>query len=441
MHDFPRSIPGAKTGYFRSAVVFAVTTVFILTPAWAGPAGKSTASEHRVARALWVECEGTNRTLDSVSRIDTMIQDAKSWGIDTLFIQVYRGDRAWFSSGVTDDTPCEKFEKLEKRDMLQYLLDAAHRQGIRVHAWCNVFRVGKDPKANIIKNLGRRVVTCDNKGRSMMEYPQLQLPGKDNLYYEADGTGYWLEPGDPDVQNYLLNVLRKLITKYPALDGVQLDFIRLPFVVPFSPGARFPKGITYGYGLRSVERFRAHTRWDPLKWDGATASAQAWDDWRRDQITAFVRKARKALKEIQPRAQMSAAVLCWGDRAYLTAFQDWRGWLWEGDVDFVAIMNYSVEAKLSSYVTRTALAFARVRPVWVGLGAYLLGTREKVFSQQIRDTLGQLVENNKGGIGFFSYDSLKLTPHLVNVMRKGWKEWSRWGTFVRIQWSSWWSAF
>ncbi len=367
---------------------------------------------------LWVECEGTNRTLDSIAHVDGLLKDARDWGIDTLFVQVYRGDKAWFESGLCDDSPRAAFRKKEGRDMLAYLLDSAHSQGMQVHAWVNTFRAGKDPEAGVIRKLGKRVVTRDNNGRSMLDYPGLQLPGADNNYYEADGTGYWLDPGDTAVQDYLLAILRELMKKYPTLDGLQLDFIRLPFVVPFSPGARFPKGITYGYGVRSVERFRAATKSDPLHWDGATASAVAWDDWRRDQISSFVVKVQKEMRRNLPSAKLSAAVVCYGDRAYLSAFQDWRGWLEAGSVDFVTIMNYSVEEKLCSQVTREALAFSRYRPVWVGLGSYLLAQREKVFEMQLKDGLEQLREIGKGEIGFFSYDSLKLAPALVEIIKK-----------------------
>ncbi len=366
---------------------------------------------------LWVECEGTHRTLDSLASVNELLRDAKAWGVDTLFVQVYRGGKAWFASTLADASPCENFKKREGKDMLQYLLEQAHGQGLQVHAWINCFRLAKDPRSPVIRRLGARIITRDNKGRSMLDYPNLQLPGEENKYYEADATGYWMDPGDPDVQEYLVKVFRELMHKYPSLDGIQLDFVRLPYVVPFSPGARFPKGITYGYGTRSVERFRAATKWDPLRWDGASASALAWDDWRRDQITQFVCKIHKMQRELLPQGRLSAAVICWGDRAYLTAFQDWRSWLMEADVDFVAIMNYSLETKLFSQVLRADFAFARVRPVWVGIGAYLFGEREAVLKDQIKETLGQLRENGKGALGFFSYDSLKQTPRLIKIIQ------------------------
>ena len=49
------------------------------------------------------------------------------------------------------------------------------------------------------------------------------------------------------------------MTKYPTLDGVHLDYIRHPDVLPFVPGARFGVGLEFGYGAASRARFERET--------------------------------------------------------------------------------------------------------------------------------------------------------------------------------------
>ena len=38
-------------------------------------------------------------------------------------------------------------------------------------------------------------------------------------------TAYYLDPGSPDVQEYLLSIVRELVTNYP-IDGIHFDYIR-----------------------------------------------------------------------------------------------------------------------------------------------------------------------------------------------------------------------
>ncbi|HRZ87166.1 MAG TPA: family 10 glycosylhydrolase [bacterium] len=351
---------------------------------------------------MWVECEGDNATLSSRRKIVEMLDAAARYHYDTVFVQVYRHDRAWFKTDRCDSRPYQVFAAKEKTDLLRFVIDEAHKRGIAVHAWMNMLRIGKDKNAHIVKTLGPDVVTRDNKGRSMLSYPGLQLPGEENRYYEADGSGYWLEPGDPRVRSYLLAVVEDVLTQYPDIDGIHLDFIRMPYTVPFSPGSRFPKGITYGYGKASVERFVKQHGADPLKPMAANDTMQQWDGWRRDQITELVRDVRKTIDRRGVPAKLSTAVVCWADRAYLSAFQDWRRWLEERTVDFICLMNYSYDDRLARYITATGMAFRGDRQIYIGLGAYMLADRRPVLYRQIDDC----VKLKADGIALFSYDTM-----------------------------------
>jgi len=366
-----------------------------------------------VSWGIWVECEGDNDTLSSKDKILRMLDSAKEHHLDTVFVQIYRHDRAWFKTGHSDSTPFRNFYKREQADLLRFVIDEAHARGIAVHGWMNMFRVGTNKNARILKTLGPDAVTRDNKGRSMLAYPGLQLPGNENQYYEADGSGYWLEPGDIRVQDYLLAVIRDAVAAYPDIDGIHLDFVRLPYTVPFSPGSRFPKGIAYGYGKGSVERFKEKYGADPLAPSLPAGMAQQWDDWRRDQITDFVRRAGQAVRAGGKNRKFSAAVVCWADRAYLSSFQDWRRWLAEGIVDAACPMNYSVDNRLARYVTATAQAFRGGREIVIGLGAYMLNGREEALYQQIDDCL----KAGTDGIAFFSYDSMRANKGMLSGVR------------------------
>ena len=331
-----------------------------------------------------------------------MIDRAKKSGFNILFVQVYRHDRAWFNSVIADASPYRRIIGKEKIDPLAYIIKQGHQAGLEVHAWLNMFRIGKDPRAVVLRRLGKEAVTRDGKGHSLLYRKDL-----------PDG-GYWLDPGDSGVCKYLLNVISEVIRKYPGIDGIHLDFLRYPYLSP-TGGSFWAGRRDLGYGKESVRRFREWTGLDPLKMEITRSSCQSWDDWRRYQINNFLESARRQINSLNPRIKNSAAVVAWADRAYLSAFQDWRRWLEEGAVDFVVVMNYSPDARLARYLTQGALASQKKRQVYIGLGAYLLMSQPRVLLQQIQDCR----RAGAPGVVLFSYDALCRDPKIFDLLHAG----------------------
>jgi len=350
----------------------------------------------RSKTGLWIECEGSEDTLSSTSKIDKMIADAKDMGVTVLFIQCHRGNRAWFDSSFADKTPYKRFVEKYGVDMVDYVVAKAKANGMEVHLWLNTFRLLKNKNAPMVQALGTKILTRDAKKRSILEYPSDDLP---------DGA-YWVDPGDIDARGYLVSLVKETLKKYPKIDGVHLDFIRYPYRIPFYPGMPFASGYGFGYGVESVKRFQAKYGIDPFRRDLSREEQQTWDDWRREQVTALV----KALYPIcrAENKELSCAVVCWADRAYLSAFQDWRGWLEEGIVDFVATMNYTIDSRFAKYLSREAICAKENKKVMVGLGPYLLNNRIPDLGKQIRDA----VNLGADGIVLFSYDSMVASGKL-----------------------------
>ncbi|MDA1001412.1 MAG: hypothetical protein O2807_12975, partial [bacterium] len=115
---------------------------------------------------LWVQAEGTNRTLDSVQKMDRLISQARASGVTDLYVQVYRSGRAWFPTRLADDRPARR----AGRDPLAYLLEKAGP--LRVHAWINAFALARNAEAPIIRELGPGAVLHDQHGRSLQSYPR-----------------------------------------------------------------------------------------------------------------------------------------------------------------------------------------------------------------------------------------------------------------------------
>ncbi len=363
-------------------------------------------------KGIWVECEGSNSTLNSPQKLKAMVDTAARCGVNNIFLQVYRHNRCWYRSRIGDGAPFNSIWANYHSDPLAYTIRLAHKKGIKVHAWINIFRIGKDKQAPIVKKLGKDIVTCDGSGKSMLRYSQSKLP---------DG-GYWIDPGDLAVQKYQQQIVEEILNGYPDVDGIHLDFIRYPYNT-LNPGSQWSQKKDFGYGKRSVERFIVRYGYSPLKMNLKDRfKTQQWDQWRRNQVSQFVASTYKLCKNIRKSVQLTVAAQAWTDRAYMVAYQDWRYWLEKGIVDAVVIMNYSTDRQLVRNITQTVVNLPYKKPVYIGLGAYLMLNKPDLLFLQIKDCQ----QLRAKGIVLFSYDAmLKSKRMFTEIMKNKWWKSSR----------------
>lgn len=358
------------------------------------PHGIGRGTDRSEIRGIWAECEGVNATLSSRAKIEEMVNRLGKAGFNTVFVQIYRGNKAWYRSRLADSTPYRQFYAQEKTGPLKVAIDLAHKKGIKVHAWINMFRVWGSADAKIIRELGRAAVTRDSRGRSLLGYRKESLPDE----------GYWLDPGDPAVRKYLVSVIEEILDQYPDVDGIHLDYTRYPYD---------EKGkVDFGYSTASTARFKKVYGFDPLR---CTVSQRAlWDQWRRDQVTEFVREVASVAHKRGK--QLSAATVADEKKYRFLTFQDWPRWIREGLVDSAVPMNYS---SVRSVMRRNAEAAlnavpAAKRRVIMGLGAYKLLDCPDALLSQIKDcrSLGA------GGVALFSYDNMTKHPGIFSFLGK-----------------------
>jgi uncharacterized lipoprotein YddW (UPF0748 family) len=196
--------------------------------------------------------------------------------------------------------------------------------------------------------------------------------------------------------------VEELVARLPDLDGLHLDFVRHPLTLPILPGSRF-EGLDFGYGPGSIARFEEETgqRFKP---------GQRWDDFRREKITELVQGLKARLP---PHWEHSAAVLPWADRAYLSAMQDWRRWLEDGQLDFAVAMLYTKDDRILRYVAQGLVGGVGGDRVWLGLGSWLFLAEPERVQRQI----DLAAAPSPAGIALFSYDSLAHAPETLDSIR------------------------
>jgi uncharacterized lipoprotein YddW (UPF0748 family) len=362
-------------------------------------------------RGLWVLCEGSQQVLEHPERLDVLLADAQALGVTDLFVQVYRSGRAWFASTQADPTPYQAVFRKDGRDALQILITRAHAQGLRVHAWVNLLTLNHNDQAPILRDLGRQAAVVDQKGRSVLDYPDYEIPPPDRGWLRMGTPGIWLDPAAPGVADRLAATLVELVKRYPGLDGLHFDYVRYADVLPFSPGTRFGVGLGFGYGAPSRALFQEQTGL-VAPFGSSLVNANAWDDWRRGRLTALVKEIAQRSRAARPGLQISAAVIPDPDRAYRVDLQDWPGWLDAGILDFAVPMLYTRDERIFGYELDALAGMARSRRIWVGVGAYLFADDPSQAVAQLR----RVTAEQDLGASIFSWDSIRESPALLSAL-------------------------
>jgi uncharacterized lipoprotein YddW (UPF0748 family) len=351
--------------------------------------------------------------LEHPDRIARMIDTARGVGATDLFVQVYRGGRAWFETGLADSAPFEAARATAGADPFALLIKDAHAAGLRVHAWVNVLSLSQNREAPLLRDLGRGVVLVDQRERSVLDYPNLEVPAPDSAWYRMGTPSLWLDPAAIGLAERLAATFTELVTRHPDLDGLHFDYIRYPDVLPFAPGSRFGVGLDYGHGESTRARFREQTGLEAPT-AKSQANADAWDGWRRDQLTALVATLRQSVRAIHPQLEISAAVIPFADRAYLSLLQDWRRWLEDGLIEFAIPMAYTKDDRLLRYHTEAFAGSPLAPRIWLGLGSWLFASNPTRAVEQLRIVHAA----GASGDALFSYDSIAETPALEQALRQ-----------------------
>lgn len=338
-------------------------------------------------RALWVDSWNPGMTDPGSCKL--MVSRARQHNFNTLFVEVCKTMDAYYKSKIlpagTGINP-PGFDPL-----LATLRHAKPKdpkiRNLDVHAWVVALRAWKDKpypqKEMVPKHVMRKHpdwLSKDSKGRKFGD------------------SNYFLDPGHPGVQDFVVSICTEIVRKYKNLDGLHLDYIRYP-------------GNTWGYNEVALKRFREESgrKGKPAPED------PEWSAWRRQQVNHLVRRIATEVKAINPGIKLSAATITWGGvpegdfkktRAYNDALQNWIGWVDAGYLDMNVPMIYKRGSKSSQaqdFVDWVNLARKSNphRHFITGLGAWL-----NPLKTTIRQ--GKVARQHKAdGVCFFSYNQME----------------------------------
>ncbi|TKI66317.1 glycoside hydrolase family 10 protein [Lysinibacillus mangiferihumi] len=259
-------------------------------------------------------------------------------------------------------------------DPLQIMLDEAHKRGLELHAWVNPYRVTMPSQT--LSNLA-----ADNVAR------------KNSNWVVKYGKQYYLDPGLPEVQNYLLSTIEELVSNYD-IDAVHMDDYFYPYKIKgetFQDQQTFKK---YGGSFNNIE------------------------DWRRNNVNQLVKKVYASIKAIKPHVQYGISPFgIWRNKKqdstgsntngmsnYDDLYADTRQWIKDGSIDYIApqiywsrnhkAANYSV---LLDWWGREVQTYAKVHPVnlYIGMANHKVGNDSDATWKNKTELISQVIANRE----------------------------------------------
>ena len=323
-------------------------------------------------RALWVPIW----EITSVEKIDALMEELKGKNLNQLLVQIrYRGDAAYIPNRMdsTYFNPEKRYHAISDSlfDPLEYIIFKARMQNLEVHAWFPTFVItGHD-----LTKLDSTHVYFTHPQWVTSDFSQQPMQPKDDV-------GSFLDPGIPEVQEYNLNVILDIISNYD-IDGFHFDYIRYP-------------ESHFGFNELALQAFEEEVKYQ---------DAESWQNWKKDQVSRFVKKVNNAAKQIKPELQITAAVFPDPEDAAERYLQNWQQWLEEGFLDKVYLMAYTKSTeKLETDLTYLN-NFNLSDKIVVGLRAW--SNSDNYSTKEINDKMKIVRKMSYAGIALFSYTGLR----------------------------------
>ncbi|HVV73290.1 MAG TPA: family 10 glycosylhydrolase, partial [Verrucomicrobiae bacterium] len=277
----------------------------------------------RELRAAWVATVG-NIDWPSTNRLSTAQQKAELIGLmdravelklNTIILQVRPACDAIYPSSLepwseyltgTMGQPPRPFY-----DPLAFAVEQAHKRGLELHAWFNPFRARQaSAKSPISPNHVSRT------------HPE---------FVRKYGKMLWLDPGEKAAQAYSLQVVMDVVRRYD-IDGVHFDDYFYPYKEQDAAG-------------RNLD-FPDSPSWSRF----GSAGKLSRDDWRRENVNAFVRRVYDSIKQAKPWVKFGISpfgiwrpgspIQIQGFDPYASLYADSRQWLFRGWVDYLVPQLY-----------------------------------------------------------------------------------------------------
>lgn len=251
-------------------------------------------------KAMWIDCHANFIKLANKANIDAELNKMKSYGFNTIYLDVKAGNG--YALYKSDILPyCNTFGDLtvtrDYDDYLGYFLEKCEELDIDVIGSLVVMGWG---------------IPAYRQGYVFDHYDEWKDKGQVrndledadktvSIIEEANQPFAMLDPMYPEVQDLVIRVITELVTKYPKLKGISLDYLRY----------NNNDGGYYCMSDDNLKDFAAY--WDepiPERTDfititgGRGSKFAKWNEYKAMQVTNLMAKIRNAVKSVRPECEI-----------------------------------------------------------------------------------------------------------------------------------------
>lgn len=358
-------------------------------------------SQTEEMRAVWVPVMSLQMNGEGEAafqkKFDEIISTSLEKGMNTLIVHVRPfGDSFYPSEYFPWSHALSGTQGVDPGyDPLAYMVEAAHKAGLAIHAWVNPLRIQASSTPSILSQ--------DNP------YTLWKGDSEKKDWTVKTDSGIYYNPAIPEVRSYIADGVAEIVEKYPV-DGVQFD--------------------DYFYPTQdeSFDETAYQAYCEQAKKDGY--SALSLSQWRKANINALVSLVYQKIKEVNPKTVFGISPQ--GNLSNNDALgADVASWCSaKGYLDYICpqmYVNFENDAlpftetieTWKNLITEDSIAF------YVGLAVYKAGsdvdggTWEKsgdILSRQVM--AGREIDCD--GFMFYSYDYLdtdQTREEMENVMK------------------------
>ncbi len=348
-------------------------------------------------KGVWIRPTET-----SMGQIKSTLDRLEKAGINNIFLETYFHGKTIYPSEVLKNYGLtNQREEFNGFDPLFVWIREAHKRDIKIHVWFESFYIGNkfSPDENNIINTYPHWL---NKTR-------LKYNSSEPVASLSEHNGYFIDPANPEVQKYLLEILNEIIVKYKP-DGINLDYIRYPQSIQ----EKFPKyeDANWGYTPYARAEFKKIYNVDPLDIKKRTTNWYYWSTYRQNKISQFVKEAR--LLTINNKIMLTAVIFPDRQRSLETKMQDWRTWSVNNYVDgftpLILTCDNNTASLLIDDIKKNSSYITNIYP----------GLFVTFMNGSTDDLLKQIHETRKlDTSGFVLFDYAHFDSKYIDVLKAG----------------------